>query len=423
MNEFFSAIIRNDFPFMILLGDFLLTLHYPKRKRWWIALFFVFVPFLLCNLIDNDGIAIGCIKYFVLFLSSFLPLFFYCKADLWTYIYVGTISYSVQHIIQRTTTLCLLQVTDNRNMWTFILQVFLSAVFYTIMYFLFVYRTEKNKLPVFDNKIQLFIALIVLSVTVVLSLFSIVMAMQLEDKTLAYITIIFSLICCISSLALELSQTKLKETQVDNRMLHIMLHESKKQYEASRKSIEQINIKCHDLKHLLNNINSKISRTEAIQLEKQIETYDHSFDSGNKALDVVLTEKAMDCHENSIRFTALINGSSLSFMSDTDIYSLFENALSNAIKSTLSLDEPHRVISITQEETVSVVSVIIKNYYSGIVVFNDKNIPIHQGQSIYHGYGTKSMIYIAEKYHGKVNFRTEDDIFIVTFSFQVNSDL
>lgn len=421
----FNEIIQYDFPFMILLGNFILTLHFPKRNKWYFAIPFIILPFLLCLLKTDNNLVYGIIKFFGIFILTFIPLIFYVKADFWTYLYIGTISYCNQHITQRTSILIRVLFSNyiSSNIFNFFIELSLIIVFDFFIYLLFVKKTEKNTLPVLNDKSQLVIGLFVLLVTVVLSLIAIVKSSQLEDKSLNIITIIFSIISCFAAIGLELSQSKLKQVEIDNRILNQILHDSKEQYQNSLKSIEQINIKCHDLKHLLNNINSKITKEEAEQLRKQINVYDHSYQTGCKALDVVLTEKAIQCIENNIRFTALLDGKCLNYIEDTDIYSLFENAISNAIKSVSNLDEDYKVISITQEQNNVCNKIIFKNYFKGNIQFDENHVPLSTSKSIYHGYGTKSMIFIISKYKGKVSFEIENNMFILTFILPINSDL
>lgn len=409
-----NTILKFDFPFMILLSEFILTLHYPRRKKWYLAIPFLVIPFLICRFIDIEPWYFGCLKFFLIFLSTFIPMVLFVKGDVWCYIYVGTISYANQHIAQRLTVLAMILNPNSSVLLEFLLEFTFMTVSNVGLYLTFVRKTEKNRLPVFDSKGQILIAAFVLVVTVVLSLISIVKSGLLEDKSLRVVTLIFSILSCFVAIGLEISQTKLKETQLDNHMLQLILSEYKDQYDASKRSMELINIKCHDLKHLLNNINSKITKEEAEALKKQIGIYDHSFHTGNKALDVVLTEKAIQCDQNDIRFTCLIDGKLFSGMKETDVYSLFENALSNAISSVSGLDEDHKVISITQDADPIYTKIIVKNYFSGKIVFDSKKMPISHSKSIYHGYGTKSMKFIVEQYHGSIDFRNEDDVFSLT---------
>ena len=417
-----KVLINNDFPFMILLGDLILTLHFPKRKYWYIAIPFLVLPFLLILVDTGNNLVYGILKFFGIFVLTFIPLVLYVKADVWSYIYVGTISYCNQHIAQRLSILIRIFYQDyiSSQVLNFFVEFILMLLILLFMYIGFVRKTPKNSLPILNDKSQLIIGLFVLLVTVILSLISIVKSGGLEDKTLNIVTIIFSIICCFAAIGLEMSQSKLKQAEIDNQILNQIIHESQNQYRNSAKSIEQINIKCHDLKHLLNNINSKITQEEAMQLKKQIDIYDHSYQTGSKALDVVLTEKAIHCIENNIRFTALIDGKIFSKIKDSDIYSIFENAISNAIKSVQDLEEDYRVISLTQEEDTCFYKIICKNYFKGEIDFNDKHLPLSKSKSIYHGYGIKSMVYLLEKYNGSVKFETNNNMFILTFYIPKN---
>ena len=57
----------------------------------------------------------------------------------------------------------------------------------------------------------------------------------------------------------------------------------------------------------------------------------------------------------------------------------------------------------------------IDNYTTRNIEFDHDGVPItsNEDKNI-HGFGTKSIKYIAEKYHGKTTFEIEDNIFSVS---------
>lgn len=56
--------------------------------------------------------------------------------------------------------------------------------------------------------------------------------------------------------------------------------------------------------------------------------------TGNDALDAILSEKGLACEQGGIAFRCMADGAAVGFMAPTDIYSLFGNALDNAIEAS-----------------------------------------------------------------------------------------
>lgn len=67
--------------------------------------------------------------------------------------------------------------------------------------------------------------------------------------------------------------------------------------------MELINIKCHDLKHWfkrLQSLSGSAYEKEAKEIQKALAIYDSMFQTGNKILDTILTEKKLYCEYNKI---------------------------------------------------------------------------------------------------------------------------
>ena len=85
--------------------------------------------------------------------------------------------------------------------------------------------------------------------------------------------------------------------------------------------------------------------------------YDNIYQTGNDALDLVLTEKSLLCDEYNIKLSSMIDGAALDFMNTTDVYALFGNLLDNAIESVMKEpDEEKRIISVQMAKKVSGIS-------------------------------------------------------------------
>ncbi|MDE5729847.1 MAG: ATP-binding protein, partial [Clostridia bacterium] len=153
------------------------------------------------------------------------------------------------------------------------------------------------------------------------------------------------------------------------------------------------------------------------KIEEAVMFYDAAAKTGNNVLDVILTEKSLLFERNNITFTCVVRGEDLSFMDEMDIYSLFGNALSNAFeKVSLIKDADRRCISLSVRKEGESLSVHMENFYDGEILFED-GLPATNKNKDYHGYGIKSMDFIARKYNGYMNITTDDGIFCVDFVF------
>ena len=110
--------------------------------------------------------------------------------------------------------------------------------------------------------------------------------------------------------------------------------------------METVNINAHDLKHKIRGIMSALDgeENEAVKQELRrvtdsISGWDALYHTGNKPLDVVLSEKAQQCRQREIELSVVADGAALDFMDEFDIYSLLSNALSNAIEAAGKLDK------------------------------------------------------------------------------------
>ncbi len=156
------------------------------------------------------------------------------------------------------------------------------------------------------------------------------------------------------------------ELEVETRLLE----EKKKQYELSKENFESLNIKLHDLKYrmqMLTDNKDQVSREALQDIYQDIGIYDSLAKTGNTPLDIVLTEYSLRCENNHISFTSVADGKSLEFMTQYDIYTLFGNAITNAIEAVMKLDEPEkRQISLVIKKKSNVLLIVLENYFDSL---------------------------------------------------------
>ncbi|MBR0161452.1 MAG: sensor histidine kinase [Oscillospiraceae bacterium] len=222
---------------------------------------------------------------------------------------------------------------------------------------------------------------------------------------------IYAITCCLMALVVQFVLYRLVDLQTENTALNLMWQEERKQYELSKKTIDTINIKYHDLKHKLHDM--RLPPEEVESIKNAVRIYGSRIHTGNEALDVLLTENSLRCSEEGIRLTYTGNGADLSFMQIMDVYSLFGNAVSNAVEAVEKLEDPEKkIIDIISERRGELVSIHISNYFAGTLHFED-GVPktSKTEEEGFHGYGMKSMKLIAEKYGGSLCASVDGDLF------------
>lgn len=198
--------------------------------------------------------------------------------------------------------------------------------------------------------------------------------------------------------------------------IQTILHNQYEQYQQSRKSIEMINYKYHDLKHHIIALRAEEDadrRNEYLdKMEEEIRNYEVQNKTGNKVLDTLLTSKNITCQQNDITFTCIADGKALDFMDTMDICSVFGNALDNAIECEKKItDKDKRLIHVSAVRKKEFLLIKVENYYEGNLEF-ENSLPITtKAEKEFHGYGLKSIRYTVHKYGGEVDIATRDNWF------------
>jgi hypothetical protein len=197
-----------------------------------------------------------------------------------------------------------------------------------------------------------------------------------------------------------------------------MLRRQHGQYLQSKRSIEIVNRKYHDLKHQIGVIRAEgdpALRADYLDsLEASVSGYAAQADTGNGVLDVILTTKSLECAERGIDLTYVADGAALDFMSAMDVSAVFGNALDNAIDGVLAVPDPEkRLIKVALYARDRFVMMTFENYFSGELRTEDGDIVTRRSDRDRHGYGLKSIRYTAEKYGGSMTVNTEDHWFVL----------
>ena len=224
---------------------------------------------------------------------------------------------------------------------------------------------------------------------------------------------LYAIAACGMALIVQLVLSETVALQNENNSIRMLWEEDRKQYALSKATIDTINIKYHDLKHQLHGMN--LPQEEIDKIKDAVRVYGSRIRTGNEALDVLLTENSLRCGEQGIQLTYTGNGADFSFMNVMDVYSLFGNAVSNAVEAVQKVKNPEkRVIDILSERKGDLINITVTNYFSGQLVL-DNGLPVttKAEEKGFHGYGMKSMQLIAQKYGGNLHCSADGDLFML----------
>lgn len=236
------------------------------------------------------------------------------------------------------------------------------------------------------------------------------------------ITRIYAFAIDLFILLFEISFLNESNLKYENKAVNAMLKLQEKQYKNSKENVEKINIICHDIKRQIKAMslakNEEEKQTMIETIKDAITLHETNMDTGNEALNVVLSEKAYECSKNKISFSAIADGHAIDFMSNSDIYIVFSNALDNAIESLVKEEEGKRSVSVsvTKKDGWSIIE--INNYCTQQIEFRNSLPLTAKKNKEAHGFGVKSIANIIEKYHGLYKITFKDDVFTIRAVFE-----
>lgn len=373
------------------------------------------------KLTDQFGSIYGIFIYSIFYFLTILSLRFCFNERIWMILYISAAAYSIQHIASCLNSIfkfydfkiAVFHIMGYELSLYRIICLIISNGAYVLGYFWVAKKMQLDETLQFTKKSVVFLTLVAIIVNhgFILLYFGIMEGRSITDGVIIYI---FNIICCLLILAMQISIYEQTQNMREYAVVDKLWRQAKIQYRQSKENIDAINMKCHDMKHLIHVLEKKHSLEELGEIARIIESYEIGIQTGNETLDIILTEKASYCQNKGIQFTCLVNGKILNFIGTTDLYVLFGNLIDNCINAVTCIKDENRKnigINVNQEKKFVIIST--ENYYSGKLVFMN-GLPMTTKQDkTNHGYGMRSMQNIIEKYNGQMSIKAEMDIFSV----------
>lgn len=423
--------------FELFTAEFMFAMRLHRRKLFVLRFFGCFLV--------TEGIAAALPLIYNAYYTSFtflllfavtIPMLKFCCNESWkNIIFCGIAAYTMQHLAYGIANLLISVITgglsplfgmyfegvfdlsklDNFTLLIIFVYVFAYFCSYTVFYYLYVRKIKKDE----EFRIQRTGVLIVIGLALIVDILlnSIIIYYGGERSLLIMLMdIVYENLCCGFLLYISFGLIKTGELKNELDVTHYLLREKERQYKLSKDNIELINLKCHDLRHQIRSITSQrgLPADTIKEIESSISIYDAAVRTDNEVLDTILTEKSLRCAHDGIALTCVVDGHTLEFMDAADVYSLFGNALENAMEAVMRLPEGKRDINVTVRRVGEMVSVKISNPYDGEIELDEDKMPLTSKEDKnFHGIGMRSIRNIAEKYGGICSVALNNNVFIL----------
>ncbi len=421
--DVFAITLYHGYIPQILLAEAMFTIKLRRRKKFWLRLAIglpvaVFLMIILPNMLAMVVAGIFSLNIFLLslglcaflFENKFTDILFCCVGAQFT----QNLSYNVENVFY-------LPFADIiNNIGWFCISFGSMAAVYAVTYFAFIRHMRGSGIVRIGSPY-----IFVMAIASALFVYVMQYLFQLYKIDRLWITRFPLIVCCIFGLVMMYSLLAYKDEQAENAQLEYLLRQERKQYETTKNSIDLINMKAHDLKHHVKRAQSAIAydSEELQEIADVVSEYEKTVNSGNKTLDVILTEKQYRCKQNDIEFSIIADGGELAFVHTSDLVSIFGNALDNAIECELNIEQKEkRCIALRIVRKGGMVSVHIENYCEEKPEFADGLPLTTKSDKRFHGFGMKSIKYAVDKYDGSVCAAVDGMLFSLDILLPIPKD-
>lgn len=384
----------------------------PKRRLWLLSYFVGLAAILLLAAFLSVPVPWYYLVYFVLIAVQNAFVYKYGFTQI---IFISVCMYCLQHIASCVSygiiflAIGIAGTFDIYNYYFIIMPVVVVLVMVG-SYFTVVRRIIKANEMKFNNSLLVFIACAFVVAAAMLIHWvrqSIYFWSAYAVAALQAIAILYSLMVLIL-LFMNIKTVSLKQ---ENIILTQLLNKDKQHYEQTKISNEKIQIKYHDMKKLQKD--GIINYSELSEVDGDQEILFTTYFTGNTALDVVLSEKALLCERLGIRFVCTADGRAVDFMKPHHIYSFMVNALENCIENVRQREDHREVeVVVVRKDNMCIIKTV--NYTDSEEIEMSGGLPkTTKKNEEGHGFGVKSMRNVVENYGGSIRFYIENHNFTV----------
>lgn len=290
-----------------------------------------------------------------------------CETTVWTALFCATSGYTVQNLASGSMELVASVLrnagVDPSEPWIYALSygLCIAATFFGA-YHLLAKRVDHEGLAQVESRSM--VAMMPVVSLVIIGFDVMIKAMDGAGLALGFVVLLRLLhgLACVATLWVEYQMLFRQRLEHDREVAERLLAEHDRQLRMSQENIEAINIKCHDLRHQIRALAESGAVVDGAVLDdlaREVRIYDSSVKTGNDALD-------------------------------------------NAIEAAGELADPaRRAVTLVVRRAMGCASIHVENFYDGQRRFGADGMPLTtKADEANHGFGTRSMRQIAERYGG-----------------------
>lgn len=292
----------------------------------------------------------------------------------------------------------------------------IAVAVYAIVYFIIVRKLVRNGTYHYSCVYALLILLAVIFADRYFAIVS-VQSFHIQGTPLYQFLLLQGLLVSVLLLLIQANYRRISKYRADLAAQEQMQALQQKEYNLFQKNMDALNHKFHDLRHLINALqlspDANANHPLLQELQEHIDIHSCFIDTHNDTLNALLSGVWLRCGHEKIQWTCMADGTALDFMPALDLYILLENALDNAMESTaLAPDPGDRFLSVNISKAQQFAYIRIENFCAVTPKFSDGLPLTTKPDKSRHGYGTRSIRNICEKYNGRCRMRVEGNLFI-----------
>ena len=406
----------------LLLATSVYVFKLRRRNHFWLWLVLClscFIGFayswsLIPYINSVTSIIFSILFFFIAFFGLIGSLMACFKVNIQAAMFLGTAGYAMQHFTYKLIQIVIGSIekgipsfVDN-NYGIYGIYASFVIISLPIFYNMFGKKIHNNETLIIEDSRLLIISIILIICTVILNLIY-ESFVKVSNLTLFIVGCLFDMVCCFLTLFIEFEMLKSKEISEAYIQMKTIWESEKKQLEISKENMDYMKILAHDLKHELNESTLLISKDKVDELNHRIAAFGNSIKTGNDILDLVIAERTLIVQKENINLSIIADGSVLSNMKQSDCYSLFMIIMDNAIDAVKELPKDQREISLAVRESMGMILIHEVNPFKGTLNFKDGLPQTTKRDSMYHGFGTKSIKGIVDSYSGDCEISIKDN--------------
>ena len=407
-----------NYPTEMLLAFLVFFIPLRKKKHGWLfaSLCFILIVAIafLRKFLPYNGGYWDIFYYLLVIVLIYLACHFSMEHESWiTSLFLAAMVVAVQHLSYKITDGVALLIDPGilRSKLSFPIGYGIQIATEAIFYFLVIrkYPDDIQAENSTANIVGLFILLI--SGVVINIITYDLFFMDIENGRLIsfFVNLLEILTTVLIILFLNTSaiSTRVKE---ENAMLKMISEKERERYELAKITIDEINIKYHDLKHALKK--HDLDEGEEKEIKETLTNYKSIVQTSNRGLNVVIYEYQLKCISKDIELICLLDGDTLSFMKSHHVYSLLSNLLDNSIEAVEKLDKDKRRINLKINKAGNNTFIALSNYVEKPVEIHGHFSPTTKKDHTKHGYGMRSIEQIVRRYDGEMSIENKGHQFV-----------